>query len=60
MHCPKKPQLDSVRRTLPYVSATLDYALFYGADCELEFYGYTDANWAGSAYDRRSPNRCMF
>ena len=60
MHCPKKPHLDSMRRTLRYVSATLDYAIFYGADSELELYGYTDAYWAGSAYDRRSTSGFMF
>ena len=60
MQCPRKPHLDSVRRTLRYVSATLDYALFYGADSELELYGYTDAHWVGSAYDRRSTNGFMF
>ena len=51
MQCPRKPHLDSVRRTLHYVSATLDYALFYGADSELELYGYTNVDWAGSVYD---------
>ena len=60
MECPRKPHLDSVRHTLHYVSATLDYALFYGPDSELELYGYTDADWAGSAYDRRSTNGFMF
>ena len=60
MQCPRKPHLDSVRRELRYVSETLDYALFYGADSELELYGYTDADWAGSAYDRRSTSGFMF
>ena len=31
MQLPRKPHLDVVRRTLRYVSATLDYALFYEA-----------------------------
>ena len=35
MQLPKKPHLDAVRRTLRYVSATLDYALFYEASMEL-------------------------
>ena len=52
--------MDSVRRTLCYVSATLDYALFYGANNELELYGYTNADWVGSAYDRRSTSGFMF
>eukprot|EP00250_Pteridium_aquilinum_P023347 c26699_g1_i1 orf=1-477(-) len=49
-----------MRCTLCYVSATLDYALFYGADSELELYGYTDADWAGSISDRRSTSGFMF
>ena len=43
-----------------YVSATLDYAFFYEADIELELFGYTDADWAGSMTDRRSTSRFMF
>ena len=60
MQCPTKPHLDSVRSTLHYVSVALDYAHFYGADSELELYGYTDGDWAGSAYDRRSTSGFMF
>ena len=60
MQTPKKPHLDAVRRTLHYVCATLDYALFYEADVELELFGYTDADWAGSADDRRSTSGFMF
>ncbi|MCO5588608.1 hypothetical protein L7F22_042565 [Adiantum nelumboides] len=38
----RKPHLDVVRRTLHYVSAST----------ELQFSGFTDADWAGSACDR--------
>ena len=44
MQLPRKPHLDAVRRTLRYVSATLDYALFYEAGTELQLFGYTDAD----------------
>ena len=60
MQLPRKPHLDAVRRTLRYVSATLDYALFYEAGTELELFGYTDADWAGSMTDRRSTSGFMF
>ncbi|MCO5571350.1 hypothetical protein L7F22_025088 [Adiantum nelumboides] len=56
----RKPHLDVVRRTLRYVSATLDYALFYEASTELQLSGFTDANWDGSACDRRSTSGFMF
>ena len=46
--------MDAVRHTLHYVSATLDYALFYEAGMELQLYGYTNADWAAdSMTDRR-------
>ena len=43
-----------------YVSATLDYALFYEASIELQLFGYTDADWAGSMTDIRSTSGFMF
>ncbi|MCO5603022.1 hypothetical protein L7F22_057165 [Adiantum nelumboides] len=60
MQLPRKPHLDVVRRTLRYVSAILDYALFYEASTELQLSGFTDANWAGSVCDRRSTSGFMF
>ncbi|MCO5607724.1 hypothetical protein L7F22_061923 [Adiantum nelumboides] len=57
---PRKPHLDVVRRTLRYVTATLDYALFYEASTELQLSGFTDADWAGSVCDRRSTSGFMF
>ena len=51
MHLPRKPNLDAVRRTLRYVSAILEYALFYDASIELQLSGYIDADWASSATD---------
>lgn len=60
MQAPKRPHLDAVRRTLRYVRATLDYALFYVASVRVELYGYTDADWAGSITDRRSTSGFMF
>ena len=60
MQLPRKPHLDAVRCTLRYVSATLDYALFYEAGTELQLSGFTDADWAGSVCDRRSTSGFMF
>ena len=60
MQTPRKPHLDAARCTLPYVRATLDYALFYDADSEFELFGYTDADWVGSATDRCSTSNFMF
>ena len=52
--------MNCVRRTLCYLRATADYALFYRADVPLELHGYTDADWAGSLSDRRSTSGFMF
>ena len=60
MQAPKKPHLDAVRRTLRYVRATLEHALFYAAGVPVELYGYTDADWAGSVTDKRSTSGFMF
>ena len=60
MQAPRKPHLDCVRHIMRYLSTTMDYALFYAADTTLELCGYTDADWAGSTYDRRSTSGYMF
>ena len=39
MHLPRKPHLASMRRTLHYVSATLDYGIFYKANTNCNFMG---------------------
>ena len=60
MQMPRKPHLDAVRHILRYVKSTLHYGLFYEAGKEIQVLGYTNANWAGSMYDRRSTNGFMF
>ncbi|MCO5562729.1 hypothetical protein L7F22_016361 [Adiantum nelumboides] len=49
-----------LHRTLRYVRATLDHALFYAADVPVELHGYTNADWAGSATNQRSTSGFMF
>ncbi|MCO5586687.1 hypothetical protein L7F22_040629 [Adiantum nelumboides] len=44
---PRKLHLDEVKHTLHYVSATLDYVLFYEVGTELQLSGFTDVDWAG-------------
>jgi hypothetical protein len=56
----RKPHLDGVRHTLRYVSATVDYGLFYEASTKLQVHGYIDADWAGSILDMRSTSSFMF
>ena len=54
MQVPRKPHLDAARRVLCYAKSTLNYGLFYAYGVDVEVFGYSDADWAGLAYDRRS------
>ena len=51
---PRKPHLDAARRVLRYAKSTLNFGLFYAYGVDVEVFGYNDANWAGSSYDKRS------
>ena len=60
MQVPRKPHLDCVRHLLRYLRDIVAYALFYLADVPLHVYGYTDAGWAGTIFDRQSTSGFMF
>ena len=60
MQVPRKPHLDAARRVLRYAKGTLNYGLFYAYGANVEVCGYTDADWAGSSYDRRSTSGYVF
>lgn len=38
----------------------MDYGLFYAYGADVEVCGYTDADWAGSSYDRKSTSGYVF
>ena len=50
----------AARRVLCYAKSTLNYGLFYAHGVDIEVFGYTDANWAGFSYDRRSTSGYVF
>jgi hypothetical protein len=60
MQVPRKPHLDGMRHTLCYVSAIIDYGLFYEASTKLQVHGYIDADWAGRISDKTSTSCFMF
>ena len=60
MQVPRKPHMDAVRRVLQYAKGTLNYGLFYAYGSDVEVCGYTDADWTGSTYDRRSTSGYVF
>ena len=43
-----------------YAKGMLNYGLFYEYGAEIKVFGYTDADWAGSTYDRRSTSGYVF
>ena len=57
---PTEEHLKCAQRVLRYVSATKDQGLLYKTGTAAQLVGYTDANWAGNAADRRSTSGYAF
>ncbi|XP_058726060.1 secreted RxLR effector protein 161-like [Vicia villosa] len=58
---PKVCHLNQVKRILRYVNGTSDYGILYTNGSDPVLTGYCDADWAGSADDRKSTSRgCFF
>ena len=58
---PKVSHINQVKRILKYVSGTYNYGLLYSHGCEPTLTGYCDADWAGSADDKKSTSGgCFF
>jgi hypothetical protein len=45
---------------LRYLRGTVGYGLRYASSVDLSLQGYVDADWAGSALDRKSTSDCCF
>ena len=54
MSQPMTEHLQCSQRILRYVSGTKDMALLYRRGIDEQLVGYTDADWAGNAHNRRS------
>jgi hypothetical protein len=58
---PKMSHLNQVKRILKYVNGTCNYGMMYSHCENSNLYGYCDADWAGSADDRKNTSRgCFF
>jgi hypothetical protein len=58
---PKMSHLTQMKRILKYVNGTSDYGILYAHDQNSKLVGYCDADWAGSADDRKSTSGgCFF
>ena len=51
---PKANHLIQVKRIIKYINGTSDYGILYTHDTSPSLVGYCDADWAGSADDRKS------
>lgn len=57
----KMSHLTQVKRKLKYINSTSDYGILYSSYENSKLIGYCDADWAGSADDRKSTSRgCLF
>ena len=58
---PKMSHLATVKRIIKYVSGTSDFGLFYSKESNVFLVGYSDANWASNANDRKSTtSECFY
>ncbi|XP_057443798.1 uncharacterized mitochondrial protein AtMg00810-like [Lotus japonicus] len=57
---PKASNLVQVKRIIKYVNGTSDYGILYSHDPNYMLIGYCDADWAGSADDRKSTSGGYF
>jgi len=54
MHCPSEEHMNAVVRILCYLKSTPTRGLLFSKNDHLEDEGYTDADWVGSIFDRKS------
>ena len=61
MSDPSKEHWIGVKRMLRYIKGTLSYGLKFSVnDDEYDLYGFSDADWAGDADNRRSTSGYVF
>jgi hypothetical protein len=57
---PKNLILTAVKRIIRYVNDTINQGLWYSRDTNLVLPGYSDADWASNADDRKSTSDGCF
>jgi hypothetical protein len=57
---PKESHLTVVKRIIRYVNATVNYGICFSRETNLVLVGYSDADWAGNAEDRKSTSSGCF
>jgi hypothetical protein len=57
---PRHVHLVAAKHVMRYLKGTLDCGLNYDEDHDFTLSGYTDSDWAGSVFDRKSTLGCCF
>ena len=56
----KKSHVGAVKWIIRYVNGTADYGIWFSKDTNSSIAGYSDADWAGNADDRKSTSGGCF
>jgi hypothetical protein len=57
---PRDVHLIATKHVMRYLKGTMEYGLWYDADCDIILQGHAYSNWAGSVADRKSTSGCCF
>jgi hypothetical protein len=57
---PRRVHIVAAKHVMRYLKGTLDFGLYYNGDQDFKLIGYTNSDWAGSVYDRKSTLGCCF
>jgi hypothetical protein len=57
---PRCVHLVAAKHVMRYLKGTLDFGLCCNVDHDFRLVGYTDSDWAGSVFDRKSTLGCCF
>ena len=57
---PKESHMIALKRIIKYVKTTANFGVWYSKDTNDVLAGYSNADWAGNANDRKSTSRGLF
>ena len=57
---PRHVHLVAAKHVMRYLKGTLEFCLCYNGDKDFRLIGYTDSDWVGSVFDRKSTSGCCF
>ena len=57
---PKESHMIALKRIIKYVKTTANFGVWFSKDTNDVLAGYSDADWARNADDRKSTSRCCF